>query len=104
MALTIASLFLLVIPFARAFSWYFERPPQQCGNISIVITGSDAIPPYSVLIVPFEPTPLSTGSGAERKIMDITSPGNQDVVEFQLGYPATSQFVVVVSFPITFNK
>ena len=60
----------------------------------------------NVLIVPFEPSPRPAGSGdsGERKTMDITSLANQDVVKFQLGYRATSQFVAEVSFLITFDK
>jgi len=92
----IASLGLSLLPQANAYAWSFQQPPQQCTNLSIAVTGNDGQPPYRVLILPFGPSPLAKNVEA-RKIMDIPFPSGQNRVQFQLNYPANSQFVAVVS-------
>ena len=92
----IASLGLSLLPQANAYAWSFQQPPQQCTNLSIAVSGNDGQPPYRVLILPFGPSPLANNIEA-RKIMDVPFPSGQNRVQFQLNYPANSQFVAVVS-------
>lgn len=92
----IASLGLSLLPQANAYAWSFQQTPQQCANISIAVSGNDGQPPYRVLILPFGPSPLTNNIEA-RKIMDVPFPSGQSSVQFQLKYPANSQFVAVVS-------
>ncbi|KAI6124564.1 hypothetical protein EDD16DRAFT_555924 [Pisolithus croceorrhizus] len=77
------------------FSFTFTSEPQQCANLSISITGAGT-PPYSVLIIPYGPSPLPNNVEA-RTIVYEQFPGNSSSVSFQLKYPSTSQFVAVVS-------
>ncbi|KAI6043961.1 hypothetical protein EDC04DRAFT_2890376 [Pisolithus marmoratus] len=77
------------------FSFTFTSQPQQCANLSISITGAGT-PPYSVLIIPYGPSPLPNNVEA-RTIVYEEFPGNTSSVSFQLKYPTTSQFVAVVS-------
>jgi hypothetical protein len=94
-------LFLSFLPPSHAFSWSFVHAPQQCGNLSIVVNGTDGIPPYRVLIIPFGPTPLANAVEA-RRIMDVAFPGTANKVEFMLKYPENSQFVAVVGIACLF--
>jgi len=81
---------------SSAFTWSFNAPPQQCGNLSITISGSGQ-PPYRVLILPFGPSPLPNNTEV-RKIIDQPFPSNTATeVTWQLNYPANSQLVAVVS-------
>lgn len=92
-------LFLLttaVLRGAHAYTWSFQRTPTQCSNLSVAISGSDGTPPFRILISPFGPSPLANNVEA-RNILDIPFPDNQTEVQFQLTYPAGSQFVAVVS-------
>jgi len=82
------------IPGVDAYSWNFHSPPQQCGNLTIDITGSDGTPPFHMLIIPFGATPLPNNIEA-RKITEQVFPARSG--SFQLNYPANSQFVAVVS-------
>ncbi|KAI6019848.1 hypothetical protein F5J12DRAFT_813617 [Pisolithus orientalis] len=77
------------------FSFTFTSEPQQCANLSLSITGAGT-PPYSVLIIPYGPSPLPNNVEA-RTIVYEQFPGNSSSVSFQLKYPSTSQFVTVVS-------
>ncbi|KAF9219529.1 hypothetical protein BS17DRAFT_717307 [Gyrodon lividus] len=77
------------------FSFTFTSQPQQCSNISLQITGSGA-PPYSVLIIPYGPSPLPNNIEA-RTIVYQQFSGDSSSVSFQLRYPTNSQFVAVVS-------
>lgn len=102
------SLFVLpFLPTSQAYSWSFVHAPQQCANLSIVVNGTDGTPPYSVLIIPFGPTPLPNAIEA-RKIVNMPFPGTDNKVSFQLKYPADSQFVAVVCcfppFSLIFNR
>ena len=81
---------------AHAYTWSFQRTPTQCSNLSVAISGSDGTPPFRILISPFGPSPLANNVEA-RNILDIPFPDNQTEVQFQLTYPAGSQFVAVVS-------
>ena len=88
--------FLTLLSPSAAWIWTFQNTPQQCKNLTITITGSDGIPPYRALIVPFGPTPLPNNIEA-RRILDEPFLGNTSTLSFQLNYPANSQFVTVVS-------
>ena len=83
--------------FSTAYSWHFNTPPTQCSNLSITVTGSDGVPPYRVLIVPFGPSPLSSNIEV-RSIIDQPFDGNSTTVDFPVNYPAHSQFIAVVHF------
>ncbi|KDQ58743.1 hypothetical protein JAAARDRAFT_47090 [Jaapia argillacea MUCL 33604] len=69
---------------ASAFSFQFTSTPQQCSGQ----------PPYSVVIIPFGPSPLPNNIEA-RKIFQTNFTGSS--VSFKLNYPANSQFVAVMS-------
>lgn len=87
----------LVLPafLVSGYSFTFTSQPQQCANLSLQISGSGE-PPYSVLIIPYGPTPLSNNVEV-RTIVYQQFPGDDSSSSFQLKYPATSQFVAVVS-------
>lgn len=87
----------LVLPasLVSGYSFTFTSEPQQCANLSLQISGSGE-PPYSVLIIPYGPTPLANNVEV-RTIVYQPFPGNESSYSFQLNYPATSQFVAVVS-------
>lgn len=76
-----------------AYSWQFTNQLQQCQNLSLSLTGSGQ-PPYTVLVVPYGPSPLSGGTEV-RKIVNTQFDGPS--VTFPINYPADSQLVVVVS-------
>ncbi|CCM04889.1 uncharacterized protein FIBRA_07085 [Fibroporia radiculosa] len=84
---------LLLPAFASAFSFEFTNTPEQCQNLSLSITGSGT-PPYSVLVIPFGPSPLANNIEV-RKIFSVQFSGTSH--SFQLNYPGDSQFVAVVS-------
>lgn len=95
-AIPLLALCLAVYPkIASGFSFTIDNNPQQCQNLSISITGSGQ-PPYTAVIFPFGPTPLPNNTEV-RKILDLQFSGNSTSLEFQLAYPANSQFVVTVS-------
>ncbi|KAI5996298.1 hypothetical protein EDD15DRAFT_510684 [Pisolithus albus] len=77
------------------YSFTFTSEPQQCANLSLSITGAGT-PPYTVLIIPYGPSPLPNNIEA-RTIVHQPFPDNSSSVSFQLKYPSTSQFVAVVS-------
>ncbi|KAF8343579.1 hypothetical protein F5887DRAFT_972247 [Amanita rubescens] len=82
--------------FSTAYSWHFNAPPTQCSNLSITVTGSDGVPPYRVLIVPFGPSPLSSNIDI-RSTIDQPFDGDLTTVNFPVNYPAHSHFIAVVS-------
>lgn len=94
MLLTLLTLALLPC-LSAAYSFDFESTPVQCGNLSISITGSGT-PPYSVLVIPFGPSPL-TNNTEVRKIAQHNFTGSSTSISFELSYPEDSQFVAVVS-------
>ncbi|KAG8216791.1 hypothetical protein J3R82DRAFT_7038 [Butyriboletus roseoflavus] len=77
------------------YSFTFTSQPQQCADLSLQISGSGE-PPYSVLIIPYGPTPLPNNVEV-RTIVYQQFPDNGSSYSFQLKFPATSQFVTVVS-------
>ena len=89
-------LLAIVLRSAYSYTWSFEETPSQCGQITVTVAGSDATPPFRVLIVPFGPSSLPGGVDP-RSVLDIPFSGNQNSVKFQLTYPENLQFVAVVS-------
>lgn len=86
---------VLLASLVSAFSFDFTSEPQQCANLSLTISGSGE-PPYSVLIIPYGPSPLSSGVEV-RTIISQQFPNDASSLSFQLKYPQNSQFVAVVS-------
>lgn len=84
------------------YSFTFTSQPTQCANLSLQISGSGE-PPYSVLIIPYGPTPLPN-SVEVRTIVSQQFSGDGASISFQLKYPATSQFVAVVSLLLPFHS
>jgi len=76
------------------FSFAFSNDPAQCQNLTVGIIGQ-GVPPYSILILPFGPTPLP-GNIEARTIESHAFPGYSPSLSFKLAYPANSQFVAVV--------
>lgn len=92
---------LALLPsFSFAFSFNFTSIPQQCQELSLAISGSGK-PPYSVLIIPFGPSPLPNAVEA-RRIFEVQFNGTSTSASFLLNYPANSQFVAVVSAAVSF--
>ena len=87
---------LILVRGAHAYTWSFKEAPSQCGHLTVAIAGNDGIPPFHVLITPFGPSPLANVVET-RQILDIPFTESQKEVQFQLTYPAGSQFVAVVS-------
>ncbi|KAF8624384.1 hypothetical protein AX15_005903 [Amanita polypyramis BW_CC] len=87
--------FLVLHPiFAAGYSWELNAPPKQCSNLSITITGSDGIPPYRILIVPFGASPTSV---EVRSVLDLPLESSTTAFSFPINYPANSSFLAVVS-------
>lgn len=87
---------LVLLPsLSFAYSFTFSSVPKQCADLSLSISGSGS-PPYSLLIIPFGPTPLPNNIEA-RKITQQNFTGTSSSLTFQLKFPANSQFVAVVS-------
>ncbi|KII87601.1 hypothetical protein PLICRDRAFT_111857 [Plicaturopsis crispa FD-325 SS-3] len=78
------------------FSFSITSTPQQCQNLSLSISGSGGQAPYSVVVIPFGPSPLPNNIEA-RRITNTNFTGSSTDVSFQLKYPTNSQFVAVVS-------
>jgi hypothetical protein len=93
MKIPIASLFFPLL--ANAYTWKFTSQPHQCQNVSLAVEGSGQ-PPYSLLIIPTGPSPLSNNVEV-RLIKNIPFSGNGDTLSFKLNYPENSSFVAVVS-------
>lgn len=87
---------LILLRGARAYTWSFKEAPSQCGQLAVAIAGNGGTPPFHILVAPFGPSPLPSGVET-RQTLDIPFTGNQTEVQFQLTYPAGSQFVAVVS-------
>jgi len=86
---------LFVLPTSRAVSWQLlpTTPPWQCATATVIITSNDTAPPLRLLLIPYGPLPLS---GASKTIYDIPS-SNLDRMDFQVKYPAGTQFVELVN-------
>ena len=95
-ALFIALQILLQFTFCSAYSWKLNAAPKQCSNLSISITGSDGLPPYNVLVVPFGPTPFQNKIDV-RGVIYQSFDGSSKSVSVAFDYPANTQFVAVVS-------
>lgn len=80
---------------AAAYSFNFDSTPRECDTLSVSITGQGQ-PPYSLLIIPFGPSPLPNNAEV-RKITQQNFTGSSTSTSLQLKYPANSQFVAVVS-------
>jgi len=80
---------------AHAYSWNYKNSPSQCGDTTIEITGTDGVPPYRALIIPYGPSPLTNRE--VRMIMDVPFDEGATSVSFKLKYPSHSQLVAVVS-------
>lgn len=85
---------LLSASLVSGYSFDFTSQPEQCANLSLEISGSGK-PPYSVLIIPYGPTPLPNNVEV-RTIVFQQFPGDDASLSFQLKYPANSQFVAIV--------
>ncbi|OAX42456.1 hypothetical protein K503DRAFT_853986 [Rhizopogon vinicolor AM-OR11-026] len=94
-ALELAFYFFLYSPLVSSYTWSFTSTPQQCANLSLQITGSGS-PPYNILIIPYGPTPLPNNTEVRTMVYQPFS-GDSTSTSFQLKFPATSQFVAVVS-------
>ncbi|THU87554.1 hypothetical protein K435DRAFT_867164 [Dendrothele bispora CBS 962.96] len=93
LSLTLSAAVVLSLPdFINAYTWQWESVPQQCGNISISVSGGN--PPYRVMIIPADSTPFSNGTEV-RRILDEQF--SSSTINFKLTYPANSNFVTVVS-------
>ena len=95
-SLLLCHVLLLQPTLSAAYSWVLNALATQCSNLSISITGSDGVPPYRVLVVPFGPTPLPSNTEV-RSVIDHPFDGNATTASFAINYPANSQFVAVVS-------
>jgi hypothetical protein len=95
-------LFLIsLFPFTtNAYTWKFTSQPRQCQSLSLAVSGSGK-PPYSLLIIPYGPTPLKNNTEV-RTIQNIAFSGTSSTLTFKLNYPATSSFVAVVSPTVIF--
>lgn len=94
-SLALAIYLAFSMPFASGFSFTFTSEPTQCANLSFSISGAGT-PPYSVLLIPYGPSPLPNNVEARTIVYEQFS-GNSASVSFQLKYPSSSQFVAVVS-------
>ncbi|KAG2156797.1 uncharacterized protein EDB93DRAFT_1200684 [Suillus bovinus] len=93
--LLLSQLALFLFPLVSSYTWSFTTTPQQCATLSLQISGSGS-PPYSVLVIPYGPTPLPNNTEV-RTIVYQQFDGSSTTTSFQLKYPSTSQFVAVVS-------
>ena len=91
-SLTVILLFPLLV---NAYSWQFTSLARQCQTVSLSIQGSGGQPPYSLLIIPFGPSPLPNYTEV-RSIQNIPFSGTNTTLSFKLNYPADSSFVAVV--------
>ncbi|TFK46843.1 hypothetical protein OE88DRAFT_1648334 [Heliocybe sulcata] len=90
---SLAVLAALCPSLAAAYSFDITTTPRQCQTLDVSVTGSGS-PPYSLLIIPFGPSPLQNNIEA-RTIVQQNFSGSS--TSFQLKYPTNSQFVAVMS-------
>ncbi|PIL23514.1 hypothetical protein GSI_14826 [Ganoderma sinense ZZ0214-1] len=83
------------VSLAAAYSFNIVSTPRQCENLTVQITGDGGQAPYSLLIIPFGPSPLPNAIEA-RRITNVAF-NTSTSVDFQLRFPENSQFVAVVS-------
>lgn len=90
---------LLFLPsLAAAYSFSVDTTPRQCDTLNVSIIGSGQ-PPYSLLVVPFGPSPLPNNTEV-RTIVQQNFSGTSTAL--QLKYPQDSQFVIVVRSLLVF--
>jgi hypothetical protein len=100
LAITLLALSLAIYPrVASGFSFTLNDTPRQCSYLNISITGSGQ-PLYTAYILPYGPSPLP-GNIEPREVLTKNFNENPTSVNFQLTYPEYSQFVIVVSNPIS---
>lgn len=83
-----------------AYSFNFKTTPSQCGPLTIAITGSGGQAPYRLSIVPWGGSPVNGGQTELRKILDFQF-NDSSQISFPLPYPKNSQFVAIVSRPLS---
>lgn len=93
-----ALLYSLLFSVVDAYDWKFNNAPSQCGSLSVSVSGTDGQPPYSLLLIPYGATPLA-GNIEVRAVETYQFNGTTENLEFQMRYPANSQYVAVVSPP-----
>jgi hypothetical protein len=87
--------FFTIAVAVHGYTFNITSGVKQCENIDIEIVGSGS-PPYSVVIIPYGPSPLPNGIEA-RKIVEQNWTDSSTSLSFQLQYPAYSQFIAIVS-------
>ncbi|KAF6764381.1 hypothetical protein DFP72DRAFT_1163350 [Ephemerocybe angulata] len=95
-SLALALTVLLNAASTSAYSWAFDEPPKQCGDLKVTISGDDGKPPYRILIIPSGPTTLPNNIEA-RTILDVPFDAGAKTLSFKLKYPENTKFVAVVS-------
>jgi hypothetical protein len=100
LAITLLALPLAIyLRVASGFSFTINNIPQQCSYLNISITGSGQ-PPYTAYVLPYGPSPLPNNT-EPREVLTQPFIGNATSLTFQLTYPEYSQFVIVVSNPVS---
>ena len=99
--LSIIFCFFLCLPNAVGFQWNSPALPQQCSNLTVIVSGTDFVFPLKVLIVPVGPSPLNY---EVRRVMEVDFPANATTVSFKLPYPTGSSLVVLVSVAGHFHR
>ncbi|KAF5329977.1 hypothetical protein D9611_010406 [Ephemerocybe angulata] len=94
LALPLALTVLLNAASTSAYSWAFDEPPIQCGDLKVTISGDDGKPPYRILIIPSGPTTLPNNIEA-RTILDVPFDAGAKTLSFKLKYPENTKFVAV---------
>ena len=95
--LIVAAGSLSVLPAAQAYYWTFSPDtPQQCATANIVTLNHTAstVLPLRLLLIPYGPLPLSDSS---KRIYEIPFGPDWYKIDFQLKYPAGTQFIDLVS-------
>lgn len=85
--------FFSLFTFSSAYTWTFNNIPSQCSQLSASIEGTGGEPPFNILIIPYGSSPLSP---IEVRTIQTIAFNSSTEVEFNLNYPAGSQFVAVV--------
>ena len=94
--LLIVALGGLFVPYpAQAYSWGTSPAiPQQCATTAVVVS-NDSVLPLDLLLIPYGPLPLSD---AAKTIYEIPLNGSNPYrTDFQLKYPAGTQFIHLVN-------
>jgi len=79
---------------AQAYSWHPVEPLQQCATTTVLVS-NDSVLPLNLLLIPYGPLPLSD---AAKTIYEIPFNGSDPYrIDFQLKYPAGTQFTDLVN-------